>query len=99
MQKPTIIIQNLIVGTMYFDSEGTIKGKNMTTNDTIELTFTPKSFMQKESLIKGVTYDAMGKKRYEISGNWLKQIVLKNLQTKQTQVVFEDPPPIPNENR
>ena len=29
IEKPKIVVQNLIMGTMYFDSEGTINGSNM----------------------------------------------------------------------
>lgn len=66
---------------MYFDVEGTIKGKNLRTNETIELTFTPKSFLQKESIVRGYAYDAKGKKKFEIHGNWLDSLYIKDLST------------------
>ena len=66
---------------MYFDLEGTVKGRNISTGDEVEITFNPKSFRQKNSMLKGFVTDRKGVKRFEISGDWLNKMQILDLQT------------------
>lgn len=67
---------------MYFDSEGTVEGRNLTTGDKITLTLTPKSFRQKDSLVKGSVKNSAGNVMYEIEGNWLESIRIRKPKEK-----------------
>ena len=44
--KPNLIVDNVIIGTMYLDLDGTVKGINKTTGDTCQITCIPKSWTE-----------------------------------------------------
>jgi hypothetical protein len=53
---------------------------NHKTGDSVKVEFVPKSW-SKESFVKGGGFDKSGKKRFEISGSFRDQVVLKDLMT------------------
>lgn len=91
MQKPTLAVGNLIVGSMYFDMSGTVKGMNKTTGDVIELTFTPKTW-RTERAIKGTVKDKTGKVCYTLSGSWLNEIFIEDAHGKKSSFWKFDKP-------
>jgi hypothetical protein len=42
--KPSLIVDNLIIGTMYLDLEGQVKGINRSTGDNCYINCIPKSW-------------------------------------------------------
>jgi hypothetical protein len=59
VSKPQIQINNLILGSMYFDLVGEIKGLNEKTGDSLTITFNPKSY-RSGSFITGKAMDKNG---------------------------------------
>ena len=60
---------------MQYDLEGTLYGKNKTTGDTLEITFTPKGWKTERSLF-GKVSDKDGNIIYTIKGLWLDELFL-----------------------
>ena len=48
------------------------------------------------SYLKGKGFDKNGTVTYEIEGSWLSEVRMKNVETGQTRVVWEDDPPGPD---
>ena len=78
--KPDVKIHNIIMGTLYADMEGTINSVSHTTGDKAEIKMVPKGW-KNPSKIEGIVKDSKGNKRFEITGSWLDQIILKDLKS------------------
>mmetsp|Transcript_10612 Transcript_10612/g.16197 ORF Transcript_10612/g.16197 Transcript_10612/m.16197 type:complete len:211 (-) Transcript_10612:56-688(-) len=72
------------------DLEGLTKGKNHKTGHTFEM----KYYQQKGksmSRIEGKCFNREGTQVYELTGSWMNEIVLKNLKTGFSEVVWKEP--------
>ena len=72
---------------MYFDLDGESKGLNEKTGDTISIKFYPRSW-KSGSYITGKAMDKSGKVKFEITGSWCDKILIKNLQSDETQIIW-----------
>lgn len=87
ISKPVLIINNLVFGTKYLDTQGVTRAINMTNKMSLELEYHPKSWSD-ESHITGKVVDSNGKELMTVEGEWLKQIRMKNVRTGLSEVVW-----------
>ena len=95
INKPGVQVKNIVKGTRYIDIEGKALAINHKTGERIEQTFFPKKG-KAQSYIKGMAFDSQGKERIEISGSWLSEYKLKDLQTGSQETIWKEPAPIPD---
>jgi len=50
LNKQNLSVNNVIIGSLYFDMDGTIEGKNETTGDTLEINFVKKTWKTKQAI-------------------------------------------------
>ena len=84
--KPPLQVNNIIFGTIYLDIDGKLTGRNQD-GHYIDVSFTTKGWTT-DSTLSGYGYNKDGTKLWEISGSWLEKVVIKNLRTKETEVLW-----------
>ena len=94
ISKPSLSLNNLIAGGMYFDVAGKVEGHNATTGDHLTIDLQPKTW-RKASKVEGVVNDKDGNKVYDISGHWNKEIMITNLEG-EVETIWSSPEPIEN---
>ena len=89
ISKPNISINNLVVGTMYLDIDGTLRAINKTTGDTLEIEFTKRGWTSSSSL-SGKCMDKNGRVVYKIEGSWLDKVTIKDQIDGGSEVIWTD---------
>ena len=88
-KRPTISIQNIIIGTMYVDYYGEMPYVNHTTGDTASITLKQQSWTGKNACeVVGEIKDKTGKVKYDFSGRWDTSLKVVNRDTKQETVIW-----------
>jgi len=87
-------LNNLIMGSMYFENSGKVLGHNAKTGDRMDIEMIPKSWKTKSS-IKGNVKDGQGNKVYDISGCWTESITITDINGNK-EVIWTSPLPIAN---
>mgnify|MGYP002620472240 CR=1 FL=1 len=83
-KRPTISIQNIIIGTMYIDYYGDMPYTNHTTKETANLEFKQRSWTGKGAYeMEGWVKDKDGKIRYKLIGRWDSHLKAINEDTKE----------------
>ena len=96
--KPTIKINNLVMGQMSFDLEGKVVAKNSRTGDLVEIDLVSKSWNTQPKMT-GYGYDSQYNKLYEITGSWTNQVSVKNLRQCRTEQVWSEPASLDQSHR
>jgi hypothetical protein len=81
MEKPTVLINNLLFGGQFTDFGGTNKIMNMKTKEYVILELIEKVSEKKNSMIHARAYNADGVLKAQVTGSWLDQVTYKDLTT------------------
>ena len=96
IQKPQIQLKNIIWGGLYIDLNQDIKALNHKTKETVNVCLYPKQSDKVNSKIEGQAFDSSGKKVAELSGSWLDQISVTDLESGETEQLWKEIPLLDN---
>lgn len=96
--RPVALAYNLIFGTYRVDQQGPSKLINHRTGEYALVEFYPHGYST-EPRLEGKIYDSNGIARYEVEGEWAQAIYIKNLETGETKLLFEQEERMPNSLR
>lgn len=97
-QKPTVEVQNLVVGKLYVDYADTIEIINRKSGIKGVITFDPRGWAT-NSRVHGSVYDADGVERYTLDGDMQSKVWIENVATKEREIFATSPPRIENGDR
>lgn len=96
--KPEIVIQNLVLGTLYIDFEGKIVATNQRTNERATVEFYPRGWTT-SSYLTGSICDAYGNEVYKIDGAAQDKVYYTRVATGERKVLWERDPPFEDSDR
>jgi len=83
VEKPILIVKNVIFGDLLSDMQGETLATNHKTNEYCKVQFLPRKSEKISSRITGQVYDRQGTQVSELLGSWLDEILLTNLKTEE----------------
>jgi hypothetical protein len=96
IQKGPLYAKNIIFGGVYIDLGGQSVVYSAKTKEKVVIDWIEKVSDAENSRLKGTAFDAQGKARYEIYGSYLDEISMLNLATGEREVLWTEPPMMPN---
>ena len=95
-ERPTVHVQNVVLGNLYIDYEGENEIVNQTTGLTCKLTYTVRGWAT-ESRCQGSITDASGTELYKLDGSTQQQMWLTDVQTGERTLFLDQLPVLPRE--
>jgi hypothetical protein len=91
--KPTLNVSNLIIGQMYIDIGSKVEVKCKTNGNYAKVEFhkrgwSASSYFKCEALI----HSQDGTPKFKIHGDWSKEFILEDLETKEKEVIWTKSP-------
>jgi hypothetical protein len=91
--RPSTIVNNIILGTLYLDLGGTTTTVCPQTGVKCEITHKEQGmFSRTKHVIDGSVFDPDGKKVLRVHGHWSSQVIVTDLKTKEDVVIWEAHP-------
>lgn len=96
LEKGFLLAKNIIFGGLFVDSVGQNVMLNPKTKSKLVVNFYEKVNDQENTRQHGTVYDEEGKARYEVSGSYLDEYYLLNLETGEKEQIWQEPSMMPN---
>ena len=89
ISRPRVYANNVVLGQMYIDFEGTVEIINHQTGERGEITYYVAGWSSR-SKIEGKIIDANGNETYKIDGSWYDKLFAENINTNERICIFEE---------
>ena len=85
-----VIVGNLIIGNTYVEPQGAAEVVNQENGERCDIDYKLRGWSgSSKDMLVGIIKDSNGVAKYNINGKFTDKIVLKNLETSETEVIWE----------
>jgi hypothetical protein len=91
--RPTVLVKNLVIGTLYVDVAGQVDAINHKTKETCVVKFNTRGWSSNSS-INGSIMDKSGKEHFKLEGSWWDELYLVDCSSKKRELIWKQKEPV-----